>query len=429
MKKLSILFLFIPFVAMGQIWPTDVQYQFLNGIYAGNYGNLHITSDGDIDTIKGSAYDWPDSIRVADAGKRYYLTGVYSGGQYDMDWRRPSKADVSDLVENQFVFGGSDGSISQSEYVLFDNGMYAGFGAGIRIRNESSPMVLPSWAMLRLEALEGNAEIQLQAGSIAKSGIRFFNWTGNTQWYVHMDESENFLIQNLSVHPDDFRVNAATLRFTENELGEHTFFMNGGGFEIQNNDNAAVLTFDQNGTEYTVSNTGSSLDISADTTKIDGDVMLTGLSGTGSRLAIDDDGNITRTANSSTYQITLVAADQVNASSNEIIGITGGNFATVAQASRRQVNMTHDGSFTFASVGLATTQPATGDLVLTLYKNGSATSMVLTIPASSALGSYITTTETVTFVEGDYFYWYATNGASTNSGLLNSVSLLTHYTP
>ena len=111
---------------MGQIWPTDVQYQFLNGIYAGNYGNLHITSDGDIDTIKGSAYDWPDSIRVADAGKRYYLTGVYSGGQYDMDWRRPSKADVSDLVENQFVFGGSDGSISQSEYVLF--AMYAGFG-------------------------------------------------------------------------------------------------------------------------------------------------------------------------------------------------------------------------------------------------------------------------------------------------------------
>ena len=158
-------------------------------------------------------------------------------------------------------------------------------------------------------------------------------------------------------------------------------------------------------------------------------VRFEGLDGTGSRLAIDDDGNITRTANSSTYQITLVAADQVNASSNEIIGITGGNFATVAQASRRQVNMTHDGSFTFASVGLATTQPATGDLVLTLYKNGSATSMVLTIPASSALGSYITTTETVTFVEGDYFYWYATNGASTNSGLLNSVSLLTHYTP
>ena len=277
MKKLSILFLFIPFVAMGQIWPTDVQYQFLNGIYAGNYGNLHITSDGDIDTIKGSAYDWPDSIRVADAGKRYYLTGVYSGGQYDMDWRRPSKADVSDLVENQFVFGGSDGSISQSEYVLFDNGMYAGYGAGIRIRNESSPMVLPSWAMLRLEALEGNAEIQLQAGSIAKSGIRFFNWTGNTQWYVHMDESENFLIQNLSVHPDDFRVNAATLRFTENELGEHTFFMNGGGFEIQNNDNPAVLKLDQDGTEFTIANDGTSLEIDADAVDITGDLTAANL--------------------------------------------------------------------------------------------------------------------------------------------------------
>ena len=185
-------------------------------------------------------------------------------------------ADVSGLTENQFLFGASDGSISQSEYVLFDNGMYAGYGAGIRIRNESSPMVLPSWAMLRLEALEGNAEIQLQAGSIAKSGIRFFNWTGNTQWYVHMDEAENFLIQNIA-EDDDFRVNASTLRFTENELGEHTFFMNGGGFEIQNNDNPAVLKLDQDGTEFTIANDGTSLEIDADAVDITGDLTAANL--------------------------------------------------------------------------------------------------------------------------------------------------------
>ena len=180
----------------------------------------------------------------------------------------------SGFTKNQVLFGASDGSISQSEYVLFDDGMYAGYGAGIRIRNESSPMVLPSWAMLRLEALEGNAEIQLQAGSIAKSGIRFFNWTGNTQWYVHMDESENFLIQNLSVHPDDFRVNAATLRFTENELGEHTFFMNGGGFEIQNNDNPAVLKLDQDGTVYSIKNDGIVLEIDAPETILTGELGI-----------------------------------------------------------------------------------------------------------------------------------------------------------
>ena len=187
-----------------------------------------------------------------------------------------SGGDITGLTEDQFLFGASDGSIGQSEYVLFDDGMYGGYGAGIRIRNESSPMVLPSWAMLRLEALEGNAEIQLQAGSIAKSGIRFFNWTGNTQWYVHMDEAENFLIQNIA-EDDDFRVNASTLRFTENELGEHTFFMNGGGFEIQNNDNPAVLKLDQDGTEFTIANDGTSLEIDADAVDITGDLTAANL--------------------------------------------------------------------------------------------------------------------------------------------------------
>jgi len=184
-----------------------------------------------------------------------------------------SGGDITGLTEDQFLFGASDGSIGQSEYVLFDDGMYAGYGAGIRIRNESSPMVLPSWAMLRLEALEGNAEIQLQAGSIAKSGIRFFNWTGNTQWYVHMDEAENFLIQNIA-EDDDFRVNASTLRFTENELGEHTFFMNGGGFEIQNNDNPAVLKLDQDGTVYSIKNDGIVLEIDAPETILTGELGI-----------------------------------------------------------------------------------------------------------------------------------------------------------
>ena len=35
--------------------------------------------------------------------------------------------------------------------------------------------------------------------------------------------------------------------------------MNGGGFEIQNNDNPAVLKLDQDGTEFTIANDGTSL--------------------------------------------------------------------------------------------------------------------------------------------------------------------------
>ena len=96
MKKL--LFTLLTFLAVNAsaqlVYPTETYWMYLNGAFYGNFGNLHISADGDIDTIEGSAYDFPDSLRTVPEGNRFYLTGNLSGGQYDLDWRRPSKADI-----------------------------------------------------------------------------------------------------------------------------------------------------------------------------------------------------------------------------------------------------------------------------------------------------------------------------------------------
>ena len=76
-----------------------------------------------------------------------------------------------------------------------------------------------------------------------------------------MDERE-FLIQNLSVYPDDFRINAATLMLRVSSMNIH--FYERRRFEIQNNDNPAVLKLDQDGTEFTIANDGTSFEIDAD---------------------------------------------------------------------------------------------------------------------------------------------------------------------
>lgn len=134
----------------------------------------------------------------------------------------------------------------------------------------------------------------------------------------------------------------------------------------------------------------------------------------------------------SNYQITLISNDQVAASSTEQCGIAGsGNWAITAQENRRRTYMTHDGVFEFMGVGNATTQPADGSLVITLYKNGSATAKTITIDAATSSNTYTTDSgaNQISFVAGDYFNWYATNNSSSKSALLSSIVLRVKYNP
>lgn len=171
------------------------------------------------------------------------------------------------------------------------------------------------------------------------------------------------------------------------------------------------------------------LSLSSQLTYIDGtELYIPSTPGTGSFLTLDGSGQLT--LSNTLYQTTLISSDQVSASSTEQCGISGsGNWAITVQENRKRTYMTHDGEFVFAGVGNATAQPGDGGLVITLYKNGVATSMVLTIAAGTSANSYTTyNSTTVSFSAGDYFNWYGTNSSASNSALLNSIVLKTIVT-
>jgi hypothetical protein len=68
-------------------------------------------------------------------------------------------------------------------------------------------------------------------------------------------------------------------------------------------------------------------------------------------------------------------------------------------------------------------QPATGSHVLTILKNGVATSIVVTIPAGSAAGVFSDTTNSVSFLAGDEISIQAVNNATANSGVIIGYSI------
>lgn len=126
------------------------------------------------------------------------------------------------------------------------------------------------------------------------------------------------------------------------------------------------------------------------------------------------------------YAIIAMPFDSVNAASSEMCGIAGsGNFENIAFPQRRTSVMTHDGVFSSANIITASAQPGTGALTLTLYKNGVATSIVVTVPAGASGGTtpFTDSTHYVSFSAGDYFYWIGANAAASASAGVASLSL------
>jgi hypothetical protein len=79
----------------------------------------------------------------------------------------------------------------------------------------------------------------------------------------------------------------------------------------------------------------------------------------------------------------------------------------------------------FYVVTTASQPSGTGNtLVFTILKNGSATSMVVTVAAGAAAGKFSDTTDTVTLAAGDEISVQAKNNASTTSAAIADMSVL-----
>lgn len=75
------------------------------------------------------------------------------------------------------------------------------------------------------------------------------------------------------------------------------------------------------------------------------------------------------------------------------------------------------------------TQPSSGDLVITLRKNGSGTPLTITVPASGAAGWYADYDNTVDFEEGDWCTVEIVNNATGTTSAMNNAAITLGFTP
>jgi hypothetical protein len=84
-----------------------------------------------------------------------------------------------------------------------------------------------------------------------------------------------------------------------------------------------------------------------------------------------------------------------------------------------------DGTLNKMFFRLATNQPATGSLVITLRVNNVDTALVITVPAGSAGGSnFSNIVDEVPITEGDLLAWSFQNNATSASGTLRAIAMI-----
>lgn len=138
-------------------------------------------------------------------------------------------------------------------------------------------------------------------------------------------------------------------------------------------------------------------------------------------------GNIEQIAyNSLPSRVTAVFIGNMNTAtitaSTTTYGIVSGQAGT-GILTAKSIVVGEAGTLKHAYLITATAQDGSGSLVCTLYKNGSATSIVITVAAGSAAGVFSDNTHTVSISAGDTLAWQFQNNATATSAVLGNTSL------
>jgi len=99
-------------------------------------------------------------------------------------------------------------------------------------------------------------------------------------------------------------------------------------------------------------------------------------------------------------------------------------FKTTIDAATSNFPWPEAGELSNMIIRTSSTQSATGSMVATLYVNGSATSLVATVTAGGAGGSYSDITHTVTIAAGDVLRWVVQNNATATSANIVGITML-----
>ena len=437
--------------------------------------DFEVGEDGDLDKIKGLAYSWPAAhangyLLNNGSGTLSFATGIPGGN-------------LSGFTQWHIPYGHSDGSLTSSAFLQYSESIYGGFGAGLSIHNTNAPATLPSFAMIELKSDQAGAELQLQ--SALSSGIRYINSAGNSQWFIYMNDSDETLRINNIAEDDALYINGASMRFTENTASEYAYYWNDGGYKITNNDNPVVFSLDQNGTVYTFTNDGSTLEVAApvvvDNTTTGTDagltVKLSDASASGNILNLSNSSGAATTFNvlgkfgmyggSSLSAGDVFVSDGTNmellamGSPGEVLQVNSGGTAltydtplqtqviggnqdanvpasttgylgfystSTAVEARRVMAMPIAGTISKLYVVTSGAQDARGSLVITLRNNGVSQSLTTTVPAGSGAGTFSDTSNSFTVSAGDLVSIQVTNNATTTSArIVAAVVVFEHH--
>jgi hypothetical protein len=94
----------------------------------------------------------------------------------------------------------------------------------------------------------------------------------------------------------------------------------------------------------------------------------------------------------------------------------------------RQAAVARDGTFRNGYVATSTAQPGTGSLVFTLRINSADATVVITVAAGSAAGTFTDLTNTSTATAGQLGGWKIKNNASSTSAALTGIGVYYHGT-
>jgi hypothetical protein len=122
------------------------------------------------------------------------------------------------------------------------------------------------------------------------------------------------------------------------------------------------------------------------------------------------------------FQTGTFAGATVGASATVYATLTGGTFSGTENA--RITLMPQACTLSRLYFATATTQPASGSLVLTLRKNNADTALTLTVAAGSAANFFNNTANSVSYTAGQYASIKFQNNATGTSAQANAVALM-----
>ena len=179
-----------------------------------------------------------------------------------------------------------------------------------------------------------------------------------------------------------------------------------------------ITTADLTGSRALVSNGGGKVDVSAVTTTELGRLV-------GVTSDIQTQLNAKANSGSGTSFLTGTVGNantSIGAGVTNYLGLTGSGFN--ATENIRVTILPQDCSLSRLYFATATTQPASGTLVVTLRKNNADTSLVITIAAGSAAAFFSNIVNSVSFTSGQYASLKIVNNASTTSAAVNCLSIM-----